>query len=248
MMYTHDVIGEGGWQAGERWMVTLSTSYAGGGPLVIYVPGVAADGWALAGNLPYRRDLDLLAQAGCVVFSSTFADQAGGDGGASWGNQYGRDTIDLAIAHAASEYDADTSRLAFIGSSEGGVLALNWAWRHPEAVAAVATHLSPVDVQALYDGNAIAKATIDLAFDAYGGWAVNRDDHDPAANYEAIAAIADRVRCYYSTNDGLAPEADHQALAAATGVRIVPIGEVGHDKGMLPFDEEAAWLFSKLAG
>src|SRR5690606_9229442 len=204
MTYAHHTLGEGGWLEGERWMVTLSTSYSGGGPAVLVLPGVAADGWQFADLPDYRRDLEALAAAGCVVFTSTFADVPGGDGGSSWGNQYGRDAMDLALVHLASEYEADTSRLAIVASSEGGVLGLNWAWRHPDAFQALVAKLTPPDVQALYDVNGIVAFTVEAAFDEYGGWAANQPTHDPAANTELVAPIAHKVRMYYSTNDGLA--------------------------------------------
>lgn len=245
----------GAYVTGEQSMVMTSARYTGGGPVVLIIPGVSAEAWAYTPGIEahprWWRGLSMLAEAGAVVCAGTFADTAGGDGGSSWGNQLGRDRIDLALAWLAAAYDADVSRVAIIGDSEGGDLGLNYAWRHPGTVRALVTRLTPPDVQALYAVNGIVAATVDLAFDTLGGWAANRETHDPssATNLPLVAAIADRVRMYYSTNDGLAPEAGHLAFAAATGVEVVPVGAVAHDiqtTGAVNPEDQAAWIWARL--
>jgi hypothetical protein len=252
MVYVRRSYDLGAYVANEESMTMVAANYGGGGPVVLVIPGVSAAAWSYnpAGHHPnWWRGVTLLAGAGAVVCAGTFADA--GDGGSSWGNQPGRDRMDLALGWLATVYDADTSRVAIIGDSEGGDLGLNYAWRHTSTVKALVTRLTPPDVQALYAVNGIVQATVDSAFDTLGGWPANRETHDPssATNLPLVAAIAERVRMYYSSNDGLAPQAAHETFAAATGVEIVPVGAVEHDigtTGAVHAEDQAAWIWSRL--
>lgn len=237
----------GAYATGEQSMVMTASRYSGGGPIVLVIPGVAGVAFDYTmdatRHIDWWRRLTRLAEAGCVVCVGTFAAQ--GDGGSSWGNLAGRDLLDDAIAMcSAAPYDGDSSRIGILADSEGGDLGLNYAWRHTDDVLAVVTYLTPPDVDSLYNVNVIVEDTVDTAFADYGGWEANKAAHDPALNHASITPIADRIRMYYSTNDGLAPEADHLALAASTGVEVGSLGAIAHDvgttgvvdlDGMIPF-------------
>lgn len=242
----------GAYVTGEQSMLMMSTAYSGGGPVVLILPGVAGFGWDYTPREDrhpnWWKAFTLLAEAGCLVLAGTFAD--GADGGSSWGNLHGRDRMDLALDWLETDWGADVSRVALIGDSEGGDLALNYAWRNTVTVKACVTRLTPPDVQALYDTNGLIEALVDTAFDDLGGWAANAADHDPALNHAAIAAIEDRVRMYYSTNDGLAPEDHHLVMAEATGVEVVSVGAVDHDvttTGPIDPYDMSGWIWERLA-
>jgi pimeloyl-ACP methyl ester carboxylesterase len=241
--------------AAEQSMVMTDTRYQGGGPVVLIIPGVAGFGWDYKPDPPshaaWWAGFTMLAHAGAVVCAATLAGPSSA-GGSSWGNPVGLAEMDAALAYLEAAYDADLSRVALIGDSEGGVQALNYLWRNPTDVAAVVTRLAPVSVQPLYESNPLVTTTVDVAFAATGGWAANQPTHDPshANNLALVAPLADKVRCYYSTNDGLAPAADHLAYAAGTGVEVVSVGAVAHDiqtTGVVDPQDQALWIWSRLA-
>lgn len=242
----------GAYATGEQSVVMVSTRYVGGGPIVLVCPGVAgfAHDYTMvlpASHIDWFRRLTRLAEAGCVVCVGTFAAQ--GDGGSSWGNIHGRDLMDDAIAMCVSAYGGDDSRIGILGDSEGGDLALNYAWRHTSTVQAVVTYLTPPNVDSLYAINSIVEDTVDTAFDDLGGWQANKAAHDPALNYSSIRPIADRILMHYSNNDGLAPQDQHLALAAATGVEVVSVGTVMHDvqtTGAVNLEQMVTHMLSRL--
>lgn len=253
MAYTRRHFHLGAYVANEESMTITSVNYGGGGPIVLVCPGVSGFGWDYSGDsepgASVHSDLDVLARAGAVVCVGTFADSA--DGGSSWGNIYGRTRMDQAIAWLGTAFEADTSRIGIIGDSEGGVLGLNYTWRNTDTVKVCITRLTPPNVQTLYDANGLVAATIDFAFDQLGGWAANREEYDPSSdtNIALLTDIAGRVRMYYSTNDGLAPEADHLTLSAATGIRVTSVGAVDHDiqtTEAVDDESQASWIWTRL--
>jgi acetyl esterase/lipase len=159
--------------------------------------------------------------------------------------------MEQAITWLGTAYEADTSRVGIIGDSEGGDLALNFTWRHTDTVKVCITRLTPPDVQALYDVNGIVAATVDTAFDQLGGWAANREAHDPSSNTNIalLSDLSERIRMYYSSNDGLAPEADHLTFSAATGIRVTSVGAVDHDiqtTEAVDDESQASWIWTRL--
>jgi len=222
-----------------------------GAPVALIVPGVSADGWSFA-DAAERVLLDLLAQAGFVVFVASFADVADGDGASGWGAPVPLAHMDAALTVvSAAPYHADVSRVAVLGWSEGGVQGLNWGWRNTDVCKAIVTFLSPPHVQTLYAGNGLIAALVDQAFDDNGGWAANRETHDPssATNVALVEPIADRVQMFYSSNDGLAPEADHQTYAAATGVTVRSLGPISHSLSLTrpPWEWVTGWVLDRIA-
>lgn len=236
--------GVGRYAAGEADVVITSSAYAGGGPLVVVCHGFAASP-ANYSTPAHRADLDLLAETGCVVV-------IGALGGAStWGNDTFLARLDDIRTWAASAYGADLTRMALVGDSMGGMGALNYAWRHPALVHAVALRVPVVAADALHDRDAGLGAAID---DAYGGPAAwegtHKVLHDPALNTAAITAFgASKVRAWYSTDDPTVLPADIAAFTAATGVRAVPLGAVAHDEASVysavHAHDQATWIWSQ---
>lgn len=239
--------GTGRYAASEADMVITSSSYSGGGPLVIVCHGFGATpaNYSPPAN---RRDLDLLAETGCVVVIGAL----GGTG--TWGN----DTFLARLADlrtwAASAYGADLARMALIGDSMGAMGALNYAWRNPSLVAACALRVPVVAADALHDRDPVGLgASIDAA---YGGSTTWEDTHkaqrDPSLNTSAITAYgASKVRIWYSTDDPTVLPSDITAFVAATGVRAVPLGAVAHNEAAIynavHAEDQATWIWSQFA-
>lgn len=249
-MGTQRSYGVGRYHTGEGDLVITPTVYAGGGPLVIVCPGLTG---TAAGYSPpaVRRDLDILAASGCVVI-------VGDLGG---GNTWGLDTVVHPTTgriaelrtYAANTWDADTTRMALLGDSMGGMNALGYTWRAPANVKAVGLRVPVVAADALHDRDPTGiGALIDTAYGGTAAWEADKANRDPSAtaNAAAIAAIAERVRIWHSTTDPVVLPADIAAYSTATGVRAIPLGEVAHDPGLVypavHGHAQAEWIWSRL--
>jgi pimeloyl-ACP methyl ester carboxylesterase len=242
--------GVGRYHTGEGDLVITPLGYSGGGPLVVVCPGLTG---TAAGYSPpaVRRDLDVLAAAGCVVIATDL-------GG---GNTWGLDTvvhpttgrIAEVRAYAAAAWDADITRMALLGDSMGAMNALGYTWRAPANVKAAGLRLPVVAADALHDRDPSGiGAFIDAAYGSGSNWEADKANRDPSAtaNAAAIAAIAGRVRIWHSTNDPVVVPADITAYTAATGVRAVPLGEVAHDPALaypaIHAQAQAQWILQRL--
>jgi pimeloyl-ACP methyl ester carboxylesterase len=238
--------GTGRYAASEADMVITSSTYRSGGPLVVVCHGFSAtpSNYSPPAN---RRDLDLLAETGCVVAIGALG------GGSTWGN----DTFLARLADirtwAASAWGADLTRMALIGDSMGGMGALNYAWRNPTLVKAVALRVPVVAADALHDRDPSGLgAGIDAAYGGTAAWEnTHKAQRDPSLNTASITAFGvDKVRIWYSTNDPTVLPADITSFTAATGVRAVPLGDVAHQEASIyaavHAEDQAAWLWSRL--
>lgn len=217
--------GTGAYASNEKHLVITSTSYAGNGPLVIVGHGAGDNAWVYNTAASYRRDLEVLADAGCVVVAADL-------GGASWANDtFLARTADV-ISWAASTWDANTTRVSWIGDSMNGGAALNWAWRNTSQIGALALRVPGVAYNNIYNRIPSLAASMDAAYG--GNWAANVATRDPMANTASIVPFASRVRLYYSTNDPFISLAqDIEPFVDATGVRAIPLGDVGHDPALV---------------
>jgi pimeloyl-ACP methyl ester carboxylesterase len=232
--------GSGRYHTGEIDCTIVSNTYAGNGPLVVVCHGVGATSADYNDTPANRRDLELLADTGCVVVIPDFTGSSG-----TWGN----DTLLARMAevrtYAAATWDADLTRMALIGDSAGAMDALNYHWRNPSLVAATVGRIPVVAADAVHDRNALLGALIDAA---YGdAWDASKADRDPSAAGPAalIEAIAQNVRVWYSTDDTIVLPADVTSFATATGVRATPIGAVGHTFNQIHAHAQAAWIWSR---
>lgn len=238
--------GFGRYQAGEDDLVIVSSTYQGGGPLVIVCHGFGGVASTYA-PAHLRRDLALLADAGCVVI-------AGALGGIS---TFGNDASLTATANlrtwAESAWDADISRVALIGDSMGGMGALNYHWRNTGHVRCSVIRQPVVAADSLHDRDPSGLgAAIDTAYGGGAAWDAAKADRDPSAAGPAalIAEFADDVRLFYSTNDLVILPSEVASFTALTGVRAMPLGPIGHANdslaAALPARYEAEWIMSKL--
>lgn len=241
--------GAGRVAAAEADLVITAPGYAGGGPIVVVCHG-AGGGPSNYTPAAHRRDLDLLANSGCVVVVAELG------GGSTWGIDTvvhattGR--IRAAIDYAATAWGGDLDRVALIGDSMGAMNALNFMWRAPAGtVKAAALRVPVVAADALHDRNGAIAALMDAAWGSGANWEAAKDTRDPsaAANAAAISAFKDSVRVWYSTDDPTVLPADITAFTAATGVEARPLGAVAHTEaliyGAVHAQDQATWIWSR---
>lgn len=237
-------LGLGRYHTDERDLVITSTTYGGGGPVVIVAHGFGADATFYAEPERYH-DLDVLAQLGCVV---VVCDLGGSN---TWANDDFLARLADALTYAETEFDADRTRTGLIGDSMGGMGVLNYHWRNPEDIKATIVRLPIVCADRVHDRDAGLGAAMDGAYD--DDWDGNKAERDPLANAAEISPFRDNVRLYYSTNDPYIPLADVTDFMTAAGM--VPtqarsLGAVEHDPGLvyprIPARRQADWLLRRL--
>lgn len=239
--------GTGRYHSGETDTVIVANAYQGGGPLVVVCHGTAQTSVTYADTPANRRDLEYLADRGCVVVIPDFL---GGNG--TWGSDAALTRIDEVRTYAAATWDADLTRMGFIGDSSGAMDALNYHWRNPSLVRCTAGRIPVVAADALHDRNVLLAALINSAYTNEAGWDAAKANRDPSASGPTalIEAFADDVRLWYSTNDTIVLPSDIQAFVNLTGVRAIPLGAIGHDQTALSAaihaDAQAAWMWHRL--
>jgi pimeloyl-ACP methyl ester carboxylesterase len=239
--------GIGRYFAGETDLTIVGPNYSSGGPLVIVVHGAGKQPSDYA-PITMSRDLEFLAAAGCVV---TVPDLAGP-------STWGLDTVvhpttgRIAAVRtwaAGAPYFADITRTALLGESMGAMNALGYHWRAPANVKCSALRIPVVAADALHDRDPGGLgALIDTAYGGGAAWDTAKPARDPSASAQitSISAFKDRVRCWYSTDDTTVLPADVTSFAAATGVRAIPVGAVGHAIAGIHARAQAEWIWSKL--
>jgi len=243
-------IGAGRYVASEGDMTIVANSYAPsrGGPLVLVCHGAGASALTYA-PLAQRRDLNLLAETGCVVVCADLG------GTTTWGNDTFLTRVDQVRTWAAAHPDlkADLTRMVMIGRSMGAMGALNYAWRNPSLVKGVALQAPVVAADALHDRDlAGIGALIDTAYGGGAAWDTAKPNRDPSATAPAalIAGLKDKYRIWYSTTDATVLEADITSFVALTGVRAIPLGAVTHDDtsiaAAIHARSQAEWLWYRI--
>lgn len=237
--------GLGRYTADERDLVITPTNYSSGAPLVVVAHGFGGN--ATFYDPPHRRrDLEILAEAGCVVIVTDLG------GASTWGNDTFLARVDEVRSYAETDWHVDPDRLGLIGDSMGAMGVLNYHWRHPDDVNGTVCRLPIVAADALRtrDPEGLGSA-IDTAYS--DDWAAARPDHDPLANAAAIEAFRRNVRLYYSTNDPIIPTSDIDSFLEAAGMTRIyarSLGPVGHDPDLtyerIPARRQAIWLLSRL--
>lgn len=244
MTYSSRTFGVGGYHVGEKWMVVAPTTRQDGAPLVVVCHGAggSADHY---GTLPVRwRQLDKLAASGMVAVAADLGSVVTPIDG--WGSDTAVARVDEVIAWAETTWGCDVTRVSLLGDSSGGATALNWARANPAQLGGVVLRCGVADVESIYQGGAGNPLLVDLIDEAYADtWPAQAATHDPAQAPADFVPIADRLRLYYSTDDGLVPAAGTEAFADAVGCRAIPIGAVDHDPmPYMPDDHVARWLWS----
>jgi len=231
---------------GETALVIVSSTYGGGGPLVMVAHGTGSSpSFYLPSTM--RRDLDMLASIGCVVLIPDLG------GANTWG-------LDLAVhpstgriatarTWAAANYGADLTRMALIGDSMGGQNAILYHRLIPANVKCTVLRCPVVAADALHDRDGAGLgALMNAAYGSAPNWEAAVPTKDPShANQTAvISTFASKVRAFYSTNDPNILTSDVTNFAAATGVSIRPMGAVGHSPTSVHARAQADFIWSKL--
>lgn len=238
------IFGRGGYHTDEAWMVTTPVPRPEGCPLVVVVHGAGGSGWYYGQDPKRMRWTNKLARSGMLVVTADLGSVTAPIDG--WGSDRQVEGIGEVVDWGETEWDCNTDRVFLIGDSAGGAGALNWSRENPDRVAAVALRTGLVDIESIYqdgDGNTLLVALID---DAYGGdWPSARATHDPALNTDELEPLADRLRFYYSENDGLIPPQGTLDAAEAIGCKAISLGEVDHDPyPTWPEHQVSAWFWS----
>jgi poly(3-hydroxybutyrate) depolymerase len=239
------ILGTGGYHTGERHMATTPVNRPAGCPLVVVCHGAGADGWHYGDSSERQRWTNALARSGMVVVAADLGSTSEPIDG--WGNDLAVGRVDEVIAWAAATFAVDTTRVFLVGDSAGGATVLNWCRANPTSLAAAVLRLGVADIESIYQDGAGNPLLVALIDDAYGGdWPASRATHDPALNTAELAPLADRLRFYYSTDDGLIPPAGTLAAAAAIGCEAVSLGAVDHDPyAGWPDASVSSWLWPR---
>lgn len=239
-------LGTGRAHTGESDLVIVPSSWDGGGPLVLVCHG-AGGSPATYYDPGDRADLDLLADTGCCVVAAELG------GVSTWANDTALARITEARTYAQTTWGADLDRTVLIGDSMGAQAALIWAVDNPGLWSCIVGRIPVVAADALHDRDPTGLgALIDAAYGGTSAWETAKAAHDPSAAGPAatIAAVADQVRLWYSTDDPTVLPADITSFTAATGVEARPLGAIGHDQSAMaaavdPY-AQARWIWSHL--
>lgn len=222
----------GGPAAGVEAVVWRPSVWTGG-PLAVLCHDTAA----VYHPVDMHRDLLHLAESGVCTVA---VDCPG------WGNADARARVDDTIDWAAAELGADTDAgVVLIGDSRGATTSLNWAWRLADQsrCAGLVLRVPAVNLVGLHDRDfdGIA-AQLDAAWP--GGLA--EGDPSDAGNIDAQAAIADKCRAWFSSDDPIVLPGEVTSWAEATGIRLTSFGAVGHspwDAGAIPWISQTLYCW-----
>jgi hypothetical protein len=226
----------------ERHLVIRASTWDGGGPLVLVAHGLLSNALTY-GPAAIRRDLDYLANTGCLVVAADLA-------GDAWGNAASVTAAENVITWAASRYGCDTSKVSWLADSMGFTVAVNWATAHVAQVGAIIGRLPATHVDALHDRDGAVGPTVVAAYGTEAAWDAAKGTRDPISKAAALVALKDRIRCFYSTTDTLVLPAEVQAFATAVGCRAVPMGAFAHDMtamtSQVHAESQASFIWSRL--
>ena len=231
MLAVRSSAGQGRYEAPFEWDVVFEAISRPGGRPLVWCHG--NNGSATGDYNFYNAELRLLAQRHTVMAADLGGNTFGNDTGITRVGQ----AIDRLVALGASE------PAILVGASMGGAVALNFAVRHPERVAAVAG-IIPALTLSVPPGNP-AEAAIDAAYPpAYDPGNPAHLDHDPLAFAGDLPADMP-IGIWYSTTDPLClPETAIAFGAARTQTRLVPFGPYGHSGIDIAVPSAAEWLAS----
>jgi len=246
----HHSGGVGRYHTGESDLTLIGANYTGGGPLVIVCHGTGTSPAFYQNTAANFADLDVLAEQGWVV---VIPDLAGAN---TWGLDSvvhattGR--IQEARTTAASLWAADITKTVLIGDSMGGMNALGYMWRAPSNVAACVLRCPVVLADALHDRDPGGLgALIDTAYGGTANWEADKANRDPndSSHVTQIAAVKDKVRIWYSTNDPTVLPADITTYTGSTGVKAIPFGAVAHAPmgSHVAAAAQAMWIKSRIS-
>jgi pimeloyl-ACP methyl ester carboxylesterase len=140
----------------------------------------------------------------------------------------------------ASGGAAKTDKCLLVGGSMGGLMAVNWAYRNPTKVAAVALIIPVLDLEDVYTNNRGGLASQITA--AYGG-APDYATRSPIQLASGLAGIPTKV--WYATDDPVTPNiATNTTFAGSVGVSASTrlMGAVGHTFSAVDADEVMTFL------
>jgi hypothetical protein len=245
-LYSTRQFGADGYRVGENQVVWLPTNLRAGAPLLVVCHGTAAQASWYSESSERYRPLEAIANTGIVVIAGDLGEPANADG---WGNDLSRARVWEVVTWAGTQFGCSTTKIHLRGESAGGATALNAARERPTQTGSVHLAAGVCDIEAIYQGgagNSILVNLIDLAYTVGGGWPAQRATHDPALNTGDLVPLADRIRCYYTSGDGLVPPQATIDFAAAVGCGLIPVGDMPHSDAVLTAIQSgdlASWIW-----
>ena len=116
-----------------------------------------------------------------------------------------------------------------LGTSMGGLTALNWGWRNPDRVATMALSVPVLNLEAVGDENPSGVGAALIA--AYGGQAAfdaALPTHGPEQNWDLIQPLADRLHVWAGAVDPICLIGHANEFVEQTGCQYT-INPTGHD-------------------
>jgi pimeloyl-ACP methyl ester carboxylesterase len=246
IFYSTRTFGADAYHVGENQVVWLPTNLRAGAPLLVVCHGTAAQASWYSESSERYRPLEGVAGTGIVVIAGDLGEPSNADG---WGNDLSVARVWEVVDWAESEFGCDTTLIHLRGESAGGATALNAARERPAQTGSVHLAAGVCDIEAIYQGgagNSLLVDLIDMAYAVGGGWPAQRATHDPALNTAELVPLADRIRCYYTSGDGLVPPQATIDFAAAVGCGLIPVGDMPHSDAVLTAIQAgdlASWIW-----
>jgi len=190
----------------------------------------------------YREDFASLNRLGHDVIT---ADLGGLD---TWGNVAssgpGTNAVDQAITFANTTYNTRTDKVLLFADSMGALVALNWAWRNPTKIGAIALRAPVVALQAFHERNeAFFGTSMHLGYGNHAGVISAYPTRDPQQNLASILPFGARIRAWYCTTDEFIPPSEVTTFITAVGGSLGTPIVGGHlNLAACRSDETSIWL------
>lgn len=145
------------------------------------------------------------------------------DTGVDWGNATQRANMSSAVSALQSNGWFQADPIHLYGGSAGGVCVLQWALANPSRVASIVLNITPVDLQSLYDRDALSlQSSIGTAYGGRPG-----DSDNPALRADEFTEIP--MRIFYSNDDPVGLAAETELFITESGAEGINMGDQGHN-------------------
>ncbi|HEV2928871.1 MAG TPA: alpha/beta fold hydrolase [Propionibacteriaceae bacterium] len=212
------------YQSGERVDVARSAMRSTRGAVpVVWCHGFALSNPAVIATAgPYRERLSAIAALGHPVLSADLG------GGSTWSSDTAIARASTLVTWAGTVYGTRVDKVVIAGESMGSLLAMNWAWRDPQRVAALWVRAPLTALDAFHDRPNGFAGAIESAYGGLAAYNAALPTHDPLLNRAALSMLGSRTRIDFTTDDELLPASEVMGHATAVGAAEVHAWAGGH--------------------